>query len=873
MMNEQATTPPPADAPEHKTASRLARGREVLGVGLSLGVLCAALWFLHGELQHLAPDAIIEQIRATPWIELCLAIACTAGSYLTLTGYDAAALHYLGRKLAYRRVALISFMAYAVGNNVGFSALSGGSIRYRMYSLQGLSALEIAKVVVFTSTTFILGIALLLGLAMLVLPGSQTASLMLPPAAIDAVGAVLVAVPVVYLAGAFFHHRSLVFANWQIAPPTPATGLAQLALSVADLSLAAATLYVLLAPELPVGFGQFLCLYLIAMAAGLISAVPGGIGVFEAVLLATLPGMDKGLLLGNIIVYRLIYYLAPLAVALLLLIGHELKQHSKVILPATRRAGQQLSSVAPQLVSLAVFLAGTVLLLSGSTPAAADRLNIIARLIPLPVLELSHLVGSMLGVALLILAHGLYRRLRGAYLVAAGLLMAGILVSLLKGLDYEEALLLGGILLLVWVSRDEFYRIAPLASDRFTLSWIGSIVAVLCLAVWVGLMSFRHVSYSDQLWWQFALHADASRMLRASFVAGLTALGFVLWRQLRSMLARPLAATTADDMAQVRAVLATARNTTANVALLGDKRFHWSPDRTAFIMYQVSGNSWVALGDPVGPAAASEELAWSFRELVDRHDGRPVFYEISEASLPVCVNMGLAIAKLGEDARVSLKDFSLQGSQRAELRQALNRARREGASFDIVPRQQVAAITAELTAVSNDWLKDKATAEKGFSLGRYSEDYVCNFDCAVVRVQGAIVVFANLWKAPAAEELSIDLMRYNRHAPRGVMDYLFTELMLWGKDNGYAWFSLGMVPLSGMEERTLAPLWHKMGHLVYRHGESFYNFEGLRHYKEKFYPEWTARYVACPDGVLSLPRALLDSARLISGGVTRIVSK
>jgi phosphatidylglycerol lysyltransferase len=872
-MNEQNKTGTPPDSSTSPEKIWIHRVRDSLGVILSITILCAALWFLHRELDNLKPDAISEQIRAIPIWDLLAAIGCAAAGYLVLTGYETAAVRYVGRKLPYRQVAQTAFMAYAVGHNVGVAALSGGSIRYRMYSLQGLSAMEIAKIIVFSTVTFFLGMSLLLGFAFLLMPGHETVVLNVPAGLLDAAGMLLLSVPIAYLLSVFIRRQPLVVRSWEFSLPGRDIGVAQIALSVADLSFAAGTLYVLLSPDLAMNFFQFLGIFLIAIAAGLISSVPGGIGVFEAVLLAALPQVDRGVLLGTVIVYRLIYYVAPLTLAMALLISHEVRHHARTLIAPTREVAKRLSSIAPQLVAVAVFLAGTVLLLSGSTPAISSRLNFIAKAIPLPVLELSHLAGSMLGVGMLILAQGLHRRLRGAYMVAVVLLVAGILISLLKGLDYEEALILSGILVLVRVSKNEFYRSASLANERFTPAWIGSIVLVLCIVAWVGLVSFRDVRYSDQLWWQFALHADAPRMLRASFAAAITALGFYLYRLLRTLFAKPLLEASEIDMEAVRQVIATTGNPSANVALLGDKHFHWSTDRRAFIMYAVSGNSWVALGDPVGPEESHTDLAWSFREMVDRHDGRTVFYEISDHSLSVYVDMGLALAKLGEDARVSLTDFTLQGSERAEFRQAQNRARREGAVFEVIPRENVPAIVGELTSVSNDWLKDKATAEKGFSLGAYSEDYVANFDCAVVRVNNSVVAFANLWPAPAVGELSIDLMRFNQQAPKGVMDFLFTELMLWGKEQGYSWFSLGMVPLSGLEQRTLAPLWHKLGHLIFQHGEAFYNFEGLRHYKEKFKPQWRPRYIACPDGMLGLPRALLDTARLISGGVTKIVSK
>jgi phosphatidylglycerol lysyltransferase len=104
------------------------------------------------------------------------------------------------------------------------------------------------------------------------------------------------------------------------------------------------------------------------------------------------------------------------------------------------------------------------------------------------------------------------------------------------------------------------------------------------------------------------------------------------------------------------------------------------------------------------------------------------------------------------------------------------------------------------------------------------------------------------------------------------MDYLFIELMLWGRQQGYNWFSLGMAPMSGLEDRILAPLWHKVGTFVFRHGEHFYNFQGLRQYKEKFAPVWQPKYLACRGGLV-LPRILANVATLISGGIKGVVMK
>jgi phosphatidylglycerol lysyltransferase len=265
-----------------------------------------------------------------------------------------------------------------------------------------------------------------------------------------------------------------------------------------------------------------------------------------------------------------------------------------------------------------------------------------------------------------------------------------------------------------------------------------------------------------------------------------------------------------------------------------------------------------------------EELVWSFRELADRAGAWSVFYQVSPENLSLYVDAGLALSKLGEEARVRLDAFTLDGSARASLRQAHRRAERDGLGFRIAGVEEVAALLPRLKLISDEWLRTKSVAEKGFSLGRFSESYLRRFPMALVEHSGQLVAFADLWESATHEELSVDLMRHASIAPNSVMDFLFVELMLWGKAQGHRWFNLGMAPLSGLEAHRLAPAWHKVGRLIYRYGENFYNFEGLRQYKEKFLPEWRPRYLAAPGG-LAQPRVLLDVTALISGGIADAV--
>ncbi len=168
-------------------------------------------------------------------------------------------------------------------------------------------------------------------------------------------------------------------------------------------------------------------------------------------------------------------------------------------------------------------------------------------------------------------------------------------------------------------------------------------------------------------------------------------------------------------------------------------------------MYAVEGRSWIAMGDPVGPPETQRELVWSFRSLVDRFDGWPVFYQVRAENVPLYLDLGLTLLKLGEEATVPLESFSLDGGARKSLRQAFRSAEKEGYSFTVATVEEVPALLPELRRVSDEWLASKNTQEKGFSLGFFAEAYVQRYPQALVKRNGAIVAFANPRAGPDLE--------------------------------------------------------------------------------------------------------------------------
>ena len=826
----------------------------------------AALHRLSGELHF--KDILAEFAAIDHW-RVLLAIALTVGSYLVLTGYERLALGYVGRSLPWAQTAQTSFVAFAFGHNVGVAALSGGAIRYRMYTPQGLGAAEIARIVAFCTLTFSLGASTLAGIS-LVANAGEAASLLHSTTQLSiALGVLALAAVAGFVLACAFRRAPIEWRGVSVELPTLGMALRQIALAVTDLALASAALFVLLPDSANVSYLAFVGLYMVALAVSLLSLVPGGLGVFESILVLLLPGVPAPQLLGALLAYRLVYYALPFGVAVLMVSAHEFQRQRDRLSEAWTWTQRSLDFVVPQAMALLVFGAGFLLLLSGATPGTASRLATLDRFLPLSVIELSHLAGSAVGVLLLVLAHGLMRRLDGAWQVTMSLLAAGIVASLLKGIDYEEALLLAAAMLPLWWTRKQFYRKSSLLTESLSPAWLASAGVAIGAATWVGLLAYRHVPYASELWWQFELDGHAPRMLRASLLAVLLLGAFAAHRLLAPARTAP-ARSSAADLERAIPIIRSSPDTSANLALLGDKSLLFSDSGKSFLMYGIAHRSWVAMGDPVGNAGEREELVWRFRDLADRAGVWSVFYQVSPENLGLYVDAGLGLSKLGEEARVRLDAFSLDGSSRAGLRQAHRRAQRDGLNFRIARVDDVAPLLPALKQISDDWLQTKSVAEKGFSLGRFSEAYLRHFPMALVERAGQLVAFADLWEGGTHEELSVDLMRHSRVAPTSVMDFLFIELMLWGKAQGYRWFNLGMAPLSGLEAHRLAPAWHKVGRLVYRYGEHFYNFEGLRQYKEKFQPEWRPRYLAAPAG-LAQPRVLLDVTSLISGGLVDAV--
>jgi phosphatidylglycerol lysyltransferase len=845
-----------------------------VGALIAFVLFTGVAYVLYNELQDVTWAHVREAANAIGWDDIAGAGVATALSYIALIGYDLVALREVGaRNVPLRLTAVTSFISQAFTFTLGFGVLTGSAVRMRLYRLAGLTTDQVLNVGALCAMTFWVGLAAVAGICLVTVPSMFAAVTGYDKSVVVGIGAAILALLAGWVLFTALRPREVGIHGWTLKLPGPQTTLKSIVVGVCDTTAAALALWLLLPDSADITFPGFLSVFAFATALGVVSHVPGGFGVFDTAILLSLPQVPEPAMLASLLVFRLIYYIAPLALATGAMALTELTTKSTATHKGARAIADAAAPFLPGVAAVAVFLGGFVLVTSGALPAEADRMAVLRRIVPLPFVETSHFIASIVGALLLVVAHGLLQRLKSAWNAAVVLVAAGAVFSLLKGFDYEEALICLAVLGVLFVGRRGFYRQGGLlSSSRRPAAELLAIAVAIAASVWIGLYVYRNIEYDNSLWWDFAFRGDAPRFLRASLGIAITGLILVLYQTLHR--SPPMRAPgSPEDVARAQGIVAASERVEANLAQLGDKRFLFSGKGDGFVMYGVQGSSWVAMGDPISLSPEGViDLVWKFKELVDEHRGVPVFYQVTSPLLPIYLDAGFSLVKLGEEAWVNLDTFTLEGGEGRKLRQLKAKALRSGSELEIVPAAGVAPLLPELRAVSDAWLAARDTKEKGFSLGFWSEPYIVKHDLAVIRHDGRIVAFANIWTTGKKLEYSVDLMRHLPDAPAGIMDLLFIGLMERAKADGYKWFNLGMAPLSGLPQHRLASHWSRLGAFFFRHADRLYNFEGLRAFKTKFKPEWRPKYLAYPGGLL-LPQVLIDVTTLIASSPKRVTRK
>lgn len=291
-----------------------------IGIALSLTIIAVALVVLYRTLHDINVDDVVAALRNTSARDVGFAALFVAAGYVTLTFYDLFALRTIGRpEVSYWTAALAGFTSYSVGHNVGASAFTGGAVRYRIYSACGLSAVEVAKVCFVAGLTFWLGNATVLGLGIGYEPEAASAINQLPPWVNRALALITLAVLVGYVAWVSMAPRAVGHKNWQVALPGGPLTVLQIVIGIVDLGFCALAMYMLVPDEPHIGFVTLAVVFVSATLLGFASHSPGGLGVFDAAMLVALWQFGKEELLAGLLLFRLLYYIIPFALALAIL--------------------------------------------------------------------------------------------------------------------------------------------------------------------------------------------------------------------------------------------------------------------------------------------------------------------------------------------------------------------------------------------------------------------------------------------------------------------------------------------------------------------------------------------------------------------------
>jgi phosphatidylglycerol lysyltransferase len=524
---------------------------------------------------------------------------------------------------------------------------------------------------------------------------------------------------------------------------------------------------------------------------------------------------------------------------------------------------------------------GIVNLISAVTPSLPSRVEWLRELFPFGVQAGGHLFAAIAGFLLLTLATNLLRRKRVAWWLTVGLLAISIVSHLVKGFDYEESLLAAILLALLIRMRSLFTA----QSDRPSMAqgvWVLLLSIGFTLAY--GTIGFYLLDshYSIQFNWQQALWQTLAMFFtednagltpttrfgrffaNSIYVIGAVTLAYALWMLLRPVLLRS-GASKADRIKAKALVEQYGQSSLARFTLFDDKVYYFSPSGQSLVAYVPKGRGAIALGDPIGPAADRYEAILGFQQFCARNDWHAAFYQTLPDDLEVYQQLGFQVLKIGEEAVVDLKSFTLEGKAGRNLRTAVNKMTKAGHQFQIYKPPISDALLQELRPVSDEWLHMVRGSEKKFSLGWFDPTYLRSCEIAVVRTpQDQISAFANVISEYQLNEITIDLMRKRQEIENGTMDFLFLSLFQHYKQQGYDSFNLGLSALAGIGESPTSPRLEKTLQFLYHHLNQFYNFEGLHNYKDKFHPRWESRYLIYPS-LAALPDVTIALIRADSG--------
>ncbi|MDR0486253.1 MAG: phosphatidylglycerol lysyltransferase domain-containing protein [Elusimicrobiota bacterium] len=814
---------------------------KILLILAGLLIFVAALYLLNSQLKSINPKDVLLALSDISNIKIAAAMLCALGYYMLLGGYDIIAFHHINKnvRLKPREIFFACFVSNALGNNTGYSMLFGGSLRYRLYSVYNVSIVDITKVIFFSSATIWLGLFAAGGLIFILDPVSlaETTGYNITT---RTAGVLFLSILSVYIVLCSLNLQSIKFGKKQFSFPNIQTAAIQIALATADWVIASLTLYILM-PSGIVSYFVLLKVFLVAQLLGILSQVPGGIGVFETSIAVLLPQIiSNPSVIGGLLAYRAIFYFFPLSIALFTLAVYEIARLIKKVDEKTKYFGKAVSSVLVQILTISTFFGAIIAIFTTSTPFNILDLKKIVSLIPLGMLNLSHFLLSITAVGLLFTSRALQLRIENARKWALIFISCAIVFSIVMGGNLIILAYFICLFAAIFAAKKYFYRKRSMLNIPFNTMWFCAVIGIFTAAVWIGFIANKQ----DILLWIKhpaifieALFGDeeSSRFLRT--VIGISVLfALIAVEQIFRKAFNKTVYFTADD---AKLLIQNTNYVYAFNALMGNKKLFSNEAKDTFLMYQNIGANRIALGDPIGVSENKRELIWQFKESGDRDNMRVSFVGVGNKYINAYRDTGLDIVSIASEAKIVLKDFKSNGYFQS-LSETISA---EGFLYEIKKSDEFYKYEASFESIDKLWEKENNYINRNFIPGDYSADCARGFDFGILKDRnGNISGFSILSGTQNKYEASSEIARYI-NCPKNIFEFIIYQNVLWAKEKEYRFFNLGYTYTKedSEKEKDFARFFAK----ILAFSEHFNNdFKALKEFKDRFDPVWDEKYAA-----------------------------
>lgn len=502
----------------------------------------------------------------------------------------------------------------------------------------------------------------------------------------------------------------------------------------------------------------------------------------------------------------------------------------------------------------------------------------LTKIFPVELIRLAKTVTLLLGFVLILSAVNVYGRKRRAWVLVVILSGVSTIFHMLRG-HYAEMLVFLALVAVLLLTQNMFSVRSSVPRVRETLL---RLVIAGTVAIGYSIAGFWfldekhfgvnfHIGDSIATTFRFLSLTGDPRLvphtryalwfLNSLYLVGIAAVIYSAFALFRPVIYR-LRILPRERMWAVEIARRYARTSLDYFKLWPDKSYFFSSSRQCFIAYRVGGNVALALGDPVGPEEEIEPTLWEFIDFCHDNGWSVGLHQTLPDFLPLYGHLHLKKLKIGDDAIVDTRNFTLEGKAKKEFRYKVRQLEAIGVRTREYQPPLPDDVLAHLKEVSDEWLQIPGRRERRFTLGLFDISYVRSTPVLVaVDKQEKILGFVNLISIPKQKEVSMDLMRRRTDAPNGIMEYLFVKLFLYAKDHGFERVNLGMAPMAGFQEREHASAEERAIHSFFQQLNFLFSFRGLRHYKAKFATSWEPRYLVYRHA-LDLPRMALALRRV-----------